>query len=57
MTCWISEKSRPFDATDEATMTSFLPLLNALMAYSRSSWAVGVGEQASARKEMAQSER
>lgn len=39
MTCWISEKSSPFEAMELATMTSFLPVLNALIAYSRSSWA------------------
>lgn len=41
MTCWISLKSRPFEATPDATMTSFAPDLNDLMAYSRSSWAFG----------------
>lgn len=44
MTCWISLKSSPLEATPEATMTSFLPDLNDLIAYSRSSWAAGVDE-------------
>lgn len=51
MTCWISEKSSPLLATPDATMTSFLPVLNDLMAYSRSSWAV---ERASSQHETRQ---
>jgi hypothetical protein len=41
MTCWISLKSRPLEATPEATMTSLAPDLKDRMAYSRSSWAAG----------------
>lgn len=44
MTCLISAKSSPFEATELATMTSFLPVLKDLMAYSRSSWAGVRGE-------------
>mmetsp|Transcript_39050 Transcript_39050/g.84961 ORF Transcript_39050/g.84961 Transcript_39050/m.84961 type:complete len:217 (-) Transcript_39050:1306-1956(-) len=40
MTCWMSGKSRPLEATSVATSTSFCPPLKVSMEFSRSSWSM-----------------